>query len=299
MMRLASVLLVLTLLSTSVISGTFAKYTTADSAQDTARVAKWGVNVIASGSLFGENYNAATGAVDTNEKNNEISLDAEQSVDVAAAGTNIVAPGTQNTTGMTFAIKGTPEVANKVTATSGPLVEEEIWLKEGKYGVMVEAKGVTTDNVTNYFTGTDTFAKATTYAAGTKYYELHDPVTVTETENDRYYPVKWTLAGSATGDKYQLADVVTAIAGAFNTPDDAQNNPNVAIDKSVTLTWAWAFEGQNGADTILGNLQGWANTDNYVVVKETGTDTYGKLTDGEDYNLEIKFDIKIDVTQVD
>ena len=42
MMRLASVLLVCVLLTTSVISGTFAKYTTAVASEDTARVARWG-----------------------------------------------------------------------------------------------------------------------------------------------------------------------------------------------------------------------------------------------------------------
>ena len=60
MMRLASVLLVLTLLSTSVISGTFAKYITTDSANDSARVAKWGVVASVKGDLFGQTYAAAT-----------------------------------------------------------------------------------------------------------------------------------------------------------------------------------------------------------------------------------------------
>ena len=41
-MRLAAVLLVLTLLSTSVIGGTFAKYITTSESSDTARVAYWG-----------------------------------------------------------------------------------------------------------------------------------------------------------------------------------------------------------------------------------------------------------------
>ena len=45
MMRLASVLLILTLLTTSVISGTFAKYTSTASGSDTARVAKWSFKV--------------------------------------------------------------------------------------------------------------------------------------------------------------------------------------------------------------------------------------------------------------
>lgn len=41
MMRLASILLVCVLLTTSVISGTFAKYTSTATGSDTARVAKW------------------------------------------------------------------------------------------------------------------------------------------------------------------------------------------------------------------------------------------------------------------
>ena len=53
MMRTASGLLVATLLTTSMISGTFAKYTTQDEASDSARVAKWGVTALATGSLFG------------------------------------------------------------------------------------------------------------------------------------------------------------------------------------------------------------------------------------------------------
>lgn len=41
-MRTASGLMIAALLTTSMISGTFAKYTTADAAQDSARAAKWG-----------------------------------------------------------------------------------------------------------------------------------------------------------------------------------------------------------------------------------------------------------------
>lgn len=45
MMRLASGLLVAVLLTTSMISGTYAKYVTTASADDTARVAKWQIKV--------------------------------------------------------------------------------------------------------------------------------------------------------------------------------------------------------------------------------------------------------------
>ena len=47
MMRLASFLLIAVLVSTSAISGTYAKYTTSGFAEDQARVAKWGVTVAA------------------------------------------------------------------------------------------------------------------------------------------------------------------------------------------------------------------------------------------------------------
>ena len=48
-MRLASVMLMLCLITTCAISGTFAKYTTSATATDTARVAKWGVKVVVTG----------------------------------------------------------------------------------------------------------------------------------------------------------------------------------------------------------------------------------------------------------
>ena len=57
MMRLASFLLVAVLISTSAISGTYAKYVTADEGTDTARVAKWGVEIEAeSFGMFDTNY---------------------------------------------------------------------------------------------------------------------------------------------------------------------------------------------------------------------------------------------------
>ena len=65
MMRLASVLLVCVLLTTSVISGTFAKYTTSNDAQDEARVAYWGFDAAASITfdLFDVKSNGDTGVL--------------------------------------------------------------------------------------------------------------------------------------------------------------------------------------------------------------------------------------------
>ena len=92
--KLLATLLVLTILSTCVISGTFAQYTTSGTATDSARVAKFGVTVAASTSeAFAKTY------------------DGTVSADV-----KVVAPGTKGST--SFTISGTPEVKVKITATS-------------------------------------------------------------------------------------------------------------------------------------------------------------------------------------
>lgn len=54
MMRAATGMLIAALLTTSVISGTFAKYTTSVSAEDKAVVAKWSVKATVGGNAFGD-----------------------------------------------------------------------------------------------------------------------------------------------------------------------------------------------------------------------------------------------------
>ena len=122
MMRIASVLLVAVLLSTCAISGTFAKYVTTDSGSDTARVAKWGVTVVAGGNLFGKNYEAKT-----NEGGNQISASVANSADTSESD-KIVAPGTKSDKGMTISVKGTPEVKNAITVTTTSNYNKDIFL---------------------------------------------------------------------------------------------------------------------------------------------------------------------------
>ena len=102
MMRLASGLLVAVLITTSTISGTFAKYTTSGEAEDEARVAKFGVTVTATTEgMFAETYAGGEGE-DT------ISVEAD---------TKVVAPGTSGSLAA-FEITGDPEVDVKVTYTA-------------------------------------------------------------------------------------------------------------------------------------------------------------------------------------
>ncbi len=100
MLRMASALLILVLLTTSVVGGTFAKYTTSTEATDTARVAKWGVTFGAHSDLFATSYNGT----DSNSAN----------VTVKSSNSDkLVAPGTTGT-GFSIKISGTPEVSYEV-----------------------------------------------------------------------------------------------------------------------------------------------------------------------------------------
>lgn len=108
MMRLASALLVLVLLTTCAISGTFAKYVSAGGSSDSARVAKWGVTVSADYSgLFSETY--TTDVAWTGDDGNSVVSSVRTSADPVVAGEDVIAPGTSGTLA-DFTVAGTPEV---------------------------------------------------------------------------------------------------------------------------------------------------------------------------------------------
>ena len=122
MMRIASIMLVLVLMTSSVISGTFAKYVTADNASDTARVAKFGVVATVDGTLFAQKY------VEVADGNNPGDTDL-----TVVSSTNVVAPGTQNDTGMNFVLTGTPEVDVDVEFKFEVVGEKEVKLAAKTY----------------------------------------------------------------------------------------------------------------------------------------------------------------------
>ena len=121
MMRAASFLLVAVLLTTSVISGTFAKYVTTATGSDSARVAKWGVTITANGTTFADAYATHDGA--------HVTAFANSVITSGSTGDAIVAPGTSgNMASMT--LSGTPEVAVKVTYEAD-LVLSGNWTVDG------------------------------------------------------------------------------------------------------------------------------------------------------------------------
>lgn len=120
MMRLASCMLVLTLLTTCMISGTFAKYVTAGEGTDSARVAKFGVTVTANGGTFAKEYAKDDGSF-TIAANTVVSTDDK-----------VVAPGTKGEMA-NMALTGTPEVAVRVSYV-GTFDISDNWVdNNGKY----------------------------------------------------------------------------------------------------------------------------------------------------------------------
>lgn len=271
MMRLASGLLVAVLLSTCTISGTFAKYVTEGSASDTARVAKWGIEMTVNGNdAFAEEYD---GTVKTSVENQ-----------------NLVAPGTAsdpNNT-VTFSLSGTPEVAFSLSAslndkTDTNKVAEDVFLKaaDEKYLDYTTANdpndkfGLSQDYYPVVFTLTHIFGDEACSIKDVVPNEIYLD-TGKNSENKNTETVTGTLA--------QINDVLTELSNKMTNLA-----PGYTFDDTFTLTWAWDFD-DNGsgtndkADTLLGNL---------AAGKVTG------LTDGTDYNLELKYYFTITVTQVD
>lgn len=90
------------LLSLTLVSSTFAKYVTTRTGTDTARVAKWGVNISATGNeAFSKEY-----STDDTEIKGTIGTSVSSS-------TKVIAPGTKGTFAA-VSVSGTPEVAVKI-----------------------------------------------------------------------------------------------------------------------------------------------------------------------------------------
>lgn len=203
MLRAASALLVMTFLTTGIIGGTFAKYVTVGSATDTARVAKWGVTITTSGSLYSDAYYDAKSTTGNqpavwetagNTVANSISVAAETKDD------NIVAPGTKSFgKGLSFSISGTPEVAVEIKTS---ITAEDIYLAEGTYGVLAPVEISGADHLEEmletykedgvYFKENNAYTKVpenSIYDGKVEYYVLTNKVTL----DKAYFPVAYKL----------------------------------------------------------------------------------------------------------
>ena len=103
LMRSAGLLLALVLVTSCFVGSTFAKYTTAADATESARVAKFGVMVTANADMFAKEYATDDPHVVGTIAKSVISTD------------KVVAPGTKKEGFVASTIAGTPEVAVRVS----------------------------------------------------------------------------------------------------------------------------------------------------------------------------------------
>lgn len=316
--KLMAILMALCLITSSFVGSTLAKYVTQADANDTARVAKFGVVLQADGNLFGKNY---VDAISLSDDEAELAVQ-------SSLGDDVVAPGTNNATGLNFSINGIPEVSTRLDAT---IEYENIYLSAGNYAVMVAAPNVTADSfkADTYYTKTgDTYAPAATWADATEYYTMTDEVSVAAT----YYPVVFTADVTGTtaedtikkiGDDYaaKLGTVTsTSVADGKTTvvlSDEYDPNFNYATLNVAgdNLTWAWAYELTSGTDEEKANVDGKDTILGQLIAQKKGdlatakgevidTDTMeapveAAGTDANDFNLDAAFSINLKVTQLD
>lgn len=220
MMRLASFLLIAVLISTSAISGTYAKYVTTGSANDSARVAKWGVNFdIEGGPLFSQEYETDD---TTNFTSMQVSVNSENT-------DNVVAPGTTGNA-VTFRITGKPEVSYRVNYVFGA-DSETVFLKKN---VGYLANGQPDNNWTDIATTYEPVAY--TYTLGGQSAKTANLTTMMADINayEQYFDV-------TDGKYYERTSATGAWVETTNT--------------NIVINWAWAFESGNDAyDTTLGNI---------------------------------------------
>ena len=312
-LRAAGILFLATMLTTCMTAGTFAKYTSGDSAEDSARVAKFGVTVTADGSLFGEEYASKENG------NKPISFSGDEhtgTVQVFETGENIVAPGTENKTGLGFVISGKPEVDVEINTTVDIDKVKTVYLRKGSYAVMSKLNNVTEENFVPesvYIQEGDSYKHPTEYDADAEYYKAVDKLSF----NDyNYSPIIYQYRDK-TGQYFQAYDDLKNLCDAIN-----KDNPGITCDGKYkantdlepctrTLTWYWLISNpeseyspkdplKDAKDTILGDIAA-----GRIVVKTTDDGaTYSPVeaaTDESrgDYNLTVSFNMAVTVDQID
>lgn len=255
MMRIAAILLIVTLISTCAISGTFAKYITKGEGEGNARVAAWGIEISMEDNLF-----------DTQYETDDADYEGEYSV-VSANGDELVAPGTKKDDAITATISGTPEVATRLYLDLD--VESDAFLEAGDYldyttGLVDDDEFTLTEDYYPVkfdiaFQGTIANHRNMSFKlsdiAGFAGLDIDDGISLTELtewldENEGYYPVIGNTNAFGLGIDEDGRIYVDVPAGK-------------TIDGTFTLSWNWAFE-QEPMDDPMDNSSMYDKADTYL-----------------------------------
>lgn len=168
---------------------------------------------------------------------------------------NVVAPGTSGSS--RFAITGTPEVAVEVTIDL--TINDYVFLAS-RYDYL----DPTTDLIAN------------------------DQFVLTEEYNPVIFTLRQVKDANGAVDVFLYSGTlqqVQAYLVGFNASADNEYSKNAVLDSEFELSWAWNFDGNDKADTYLGNLIAGENVQS--------------LVEGTDYSVHVNYELKVTVTQID
>lgn len=200
LMRAALLLLVLTLITSCFVGGTFAKYVTEGDSTDSARVAKWGVRIIANGATFAKDYDA------------KVNVGTITKSVVSADDSKVVAPGTSGSM-VQMTLTGKPEVAVRVNYVADFKVEN--WTVNGNFycPLQITVGNTTIDGAT--FTDVDRF-KDEVENLISKYSKNYAAGTDLSTEGVTAPSVSWAWPFENTTGTKNNDDKDTALGDAGN-----------------------------------------------------------------------------------
>lgn len=222
-LKIAAFLLVLTLVTSSLVSGTFAKYVTAGEAGASARVAKFGVEVTANGSLFASEYATDTAGVTAIAN----SVVAYNNTD------KLVAPGTKGNA-VSFALSGKPEVAVKVTYSAVGKIALDNWTDQnGNFycPLNVKINGVMVEGLT--FNSAQAFIDAINneIAQHTKTYAPNTDLSSEDADSGLAISWSWPFESGHTDEEKAVNDVRDTYLG-----DQAANGTAATFSIQVQAT---------------------------------------------------------------
>ena len=231
MLKIAAILMVAVLLTTCAISSTFAKYTTSDESSDTARVAKWGVEVSCDiTGLFETGYNTANEDAATYVVQSAAYDDPDSDDPADTIMFDMLAPGTAGSVTLGAFVTGTPEVAVDVALNATvtlsnfgnycPIVFTINGNKYGCEGMYYMKDGVSTKLTAG--TGVNVYADASALATG----------------------VAAAINGMAEATTYApntvlddtLADLDIAWEWVYSTPENVNDVYDVALGDAANAT---------------------------------------------------------------
>lgn len=233
-MRLASALLVLTLLTVCAISGTFAKYTGSITGSDKARVAYWGFTPSSlTLDLFSENYDNVDSSVD---------------------GENVVAPGTKQNQLVRFAYANGSSSLGSSSTISAPEVAYKLKIDAVDTDATDTATIATLDSDANFMWVVCPASKMdTTTGLPTSFDQTSATDYTYQTHAQMLAAIK-AISGDVSGTKqYDPGKLPTGDAGEMFTGNGYYIGWVWLYDDSSASTPAQAKSSTDTTDTTAGN----------------------------------------------